>query len=246
MLKERYYTGLNKVLEQIQETQKEHFEEAAKLIADSVASGGRIHLLDTGHMLMHEIFGRVGGLMLVNPVRVTVEVENPAPPRPQLKKKRVYMDGIEGLPEFILGSSEIFAGDVLIIGSVSGKNILPVEIAIKAKEMGVKTIALTSTAYSASLPSAHPSGKRLYEVADVYLDNCGVIGDAVVPVEGLEVNICPTSGIAAAFIYWSLAAEVVEELLTRGITPSVYMSNHLPGAGEFNRRNLERYESKGY
>jgi len=39
-------------------------------------------------------------------------------------------------------------------------------------------IALTSLQHSQSQSSRHPSGKRLFEIADIVLDNCGVVGDA--------------------------------------------------------------------
>ncbi|MCR4426461.1 MAG: sugar isomerase domain-containing protein [Firmicutes bacterium] len=246
MLGEKYLEAVREVLSRIGETQKQSLARAAELAAEAIAKGGAIHLLDTGHLLMHEMFGRVGGLMLLRPVQLTLEVENPGPKRRGRSKPKVYLDEIPGLPQFVLDRSEIYPGDVLIIGSVSGKNVLPVGVALLAREQGVKVIALTSVEYSRFLEPRHPSGKRLFEVADVVLDNCGVVGDATLEVPGMEAKICPTSGIAAACLMWMLEAEIVEALLARGMKPHVYLSNHMPGAGEFNRRALEEYESQGY
>lgn len=246
MLGQKYLDGLRGVLDEIGRTQGEHLARAADLIADSLAAGGAVHLLDTGHLLMQEMFGRVGGLMLLRPVKTTFEVDNPGPARPGLIKRKVYLDEIPGLPEFVLDRSNIFPGDVLIVGSVSGKNVLPVGMALLARERGVKVIALTSVTYSKSLAPQHPSGKHLFEAADVVLDNCGVVGDASLTVPGLDAPFGPTSGITAACLLWMLEAEVVERLLARGLKPHVYLSNHLPGADEFNRKALAEYEKLGY
>ncbi|SDE49209.1 Uncharacterized protein, contains SIS (Sugar ISomerase) phosphosugar binding domain [Paenibacillus sp. UNCCL117] len=248
MLVQQYFANMKQVLERIEATQLGPIEEAAVKIADSLENGGIWHLLDTGHMLMHEAVGRTGGMMAVRPVKVTVEVDNPTRYREEdiSKKKRVFMDEVAGLPAFIVGKSKMMPGDVLMIGSVSGINILPVEMALYAREMGITVIALTSVEYSGFLKPMHPGGKRLYEACDIVLDNCSGIGDTVVQVEELGQGLCPSSGIAAAYIMWALQTRVVELLLARGKQPSVYISNHMPGAGKHNSEAWSRYEKEGY
>lgn len=246
MLAERYFHKLREVLDRIEATQIENIRRAAEMIVESVKAGGCVHLLDTGHMLAHEAVGRAGGLMMMTPVRFNVEVANPARPRGLPAKPRIFADEIQGLSDYVLSSSSIYPGDVLIVGSVSGKNALPVDVALKAQAMGVKVVAITSVEYSKALPSRHPSGKRLYEVADVVIDNCGAVGDAAVDVPGLDVSICPTSGIAAAHIIWALTAEIVERLMACGIKPSVYKSNHAPGASQHNAEAQAAFLKTGF
>lgn len=246
MLAESYFRNMKAVLEKIEQTQREAISKAADVIVDSLCSNGIWHLLDTGHMLMYEGVGRSGGMMAVRPVRINVDVNNPTRQRFISGKKNVYLDEIEGFPKFVLGKANVAAGDVLMIGSVSGINILPVEMAIKAKEMGVKTIALTSVEYSGFLKSNHPSGKRLFEVCDHVLDNCGNVGDALVEVQQLGKEICPSSGIAASYIMWALQADVIEKMLARGKKPSVYISNHIENASRINNESWEQYEKSGY
>lgn len=246
MLAERYFEKMKRVLADIENTQRDRISECAGAIADTLCSGGIWHLLDTGHMLMYEGVGRSGGLMAVRPIRITVDVSNPTRHRAAPGRKNVYMDEIEGLPGFVLGKANVVPGDILMIGSVSGINVLPVEIALKAREMGVGTIALTSVAYSGHLKSNHPTGKRLFEACDHVLDNCGGIGDALVEAEGLGRSICPSSGIAASYIMWALQADVVEIMLSRGRKPGVYISNHIENAGRINNETWEQYEKQGY
>ena len=247
MLQEKYFDEMKKVLVKIEDTQKEAVSHCAEMIVDSILNDGVFHILDTGHMLMFEAVGRSGGLMAVRPVDVAVTVENPARKRARATAKpKRYLDSIEGLPAYIYDKSEIVAGDVLLIGSVSGINILPVGMALAARERGVKTIALTSVEYSKALESKHPSGKRLFEVCDAVLDNCAPLGDTLVDVEELGLGICPASGIAASYINWALQAQIVEKLVAKGKTPSIYLSNHLAAAGKHNADAIASYEKLGY
>jgi len=234
------------VLAKIEKTQRQNISLCAEVIMESLCNNGIWHLLDTGHMLMHEGVGRAGGMMAVRPVMTEVEVNNPTRKRSIPGKKRIYMDQIEGFPKFVLGKANIMTGDVLMIGSVSGINILPVEMAIKAREMGVKTIAITSVDYSRFLKSNHYSGKRLFEVCDYVLDNCGTVGDTLVEVEELGKSICPSSGIAASYIMWALQADVVEKMLAQGKKPSVYISNHIENSSKINNESWDLYEKYGY
>lgn len=247
MLQDQYFQEMKAVLERVESTQREHIARCAEVIASSLVDDGAWHILDTGHMLMFEAIGRSGGLMAVQPIKITVEVENPVRRRKRGEgKPKVYYDSIPGMAEFVLARSQVLPGDVLLIGSVSGINQLPVGIALEARRQGITTIALTSVEYSKALEPANPYGSRLCEVCDYVLDNCAPPGDALVAVEGIEADICPASGISASYINWALQAQVVEALLKRGKQPSVYLSNHLPGAGDYNRRALLQYEQQGF
>ena len=247
MLQERYFQAVKAVFAKIEATQKESVSQCADEIAASLLNGGVWHVLDTGHMLMYEAIGRAGGLMAIRPVRVTVNVENPTRRREKVAvKKKVFLDEIEGLPAYIIDASEIVAGDVLLIGSVSGINVLPVGLAMEARNRGITTIGLTSVEYSQFLQPMHHSGRRLYEVCDYVLDNCCPVGDALVDVAELGQSVCPASGVSAAYVIWALQAQVVEVLLSRGKTPHIYVSNHLCGAERLNKEAWADYEALGY
>jgi len=247
MLTEEYFKNMKQVLEKIRETQMDAINRSAEVITDSLLNEGVWHVMDTGHMLMYEAIGRTGGLMAVRPVRVSLEVNNPTRYREAvINKKRVFMDSIEGLPEYIINKSNMVAGDVLLVGSVTGINFLPVEMAIYAKKRGICVIGLTSVKYSSYLDSKHLSGKKLFEVCDIVLDNCADIGDTLVYVDELEQGICPASGIAASYIMWALQSRVIELMLEKGKRPHIYKNNHLPGAGEFNSQAWNEYEKMGY
>lgn len=242
MFKERYYEEIKKILDCIIETQSENITSGAKLISDALINGGAIYLYDHGgHSLQYEGIGRAGGPMFLQPLTFNLNINIPIHPLRVPKETREIYE----IVDVVLKNSPLKVGDVIIIGSVSGRNPLPVELAIKAKEFGIKTIGITSITYSKAFSSRHPSGKRLFEVVDVAIDNCGVIGDAILEVEKLPVKICPTSGISGIFILWLLIADVIELLLEKGIRPHIYKSINFDDAKEFNEKELSEYKKTG-
>ncbi|MDF0752811.1 hypothetical protein NLU14_21535, partial [Marinobacter sp. 71-i] len=93
---------------------------------------------------------------------------------------------------------------------------------------GVTVIALTSLSYSQLLKSDHSSGKRLFELADLVIDNCAPALDAMIEVSDMDAPICPASGISSAVIMWAIEAGTVQLLLQRGIKPTVLKSINNP------------------
>lgn len=103
-------------------------------------------------------------------------------------------------------------------------------------------IALTNMEYSSGAASRHPSGKKLYEVSDLVLDNCGVPGDAAIRLEGLEEAVGPTSTAVGAALMNGLIIEVVEKLINDKIVPPVFLSANLDGGDEHNRKIFKEYK----
>ncbi len=244
MLAERYFDALADTLRSLRETQLGVIDRAAEMVVESVTNGGVLHLFDTGHMLEREAVHRAGGLVMVTPFHFVLDLANPARPR-QGDAGPTAEDAV-GLVRYALSASRVRPGDVLLIGSVSGRAAIPIELGYQARAMGVKVVALTSIAYSKLAEVQHPGGRRLYEVADLAIDYVGPIGDAALEVEGVETGICPTSGIVAATIIWALTAQIVERLLARGLTPHAFRSVNLPDGPVFNDRQRKEYERLGY
>ncbi len=246
MLMDKYFAEMKTVLEKIEVTQRENVIKASEMVVESLMNNGMWHVYDTGHMLMFEGVGRTGGLMALRPIHINCTVTNPTRFRDLGSRQKFTYDKVEGFSKFVLGQCNLTKGDVLILGSVSGYNNLPVDLALEARKMGIKTIAITAVEYSKDLKSAHPSGFRLFEACDVVLDNCSNFGDTLVEVEKLDQMICPSSGIGASYLMWALQSTVVEKLIEKGVDPSLYISNHMPNAGEINGRNKANYEKFGY
>jgi uncharacterized phosphosugar-binding protein len=246
MLMERYFAALQSLVDEIA-AEPEPLREVARVCADALARGGVIHIFDSGHMVSQELVRRAGGLVAFSSLAFSLNVSNPVRTRHSPDVTAGHSpDAVSGQDgsaqprtardtfapfayiKHIFESSQLRAGDVLIIGSVSGKTANVIELALQARAHGLTVIALTALGYSSRLTSDHPSGKRLYEAADLVLDNHAPYGDAMLEVEGAEAPICPASGIGAAVVLWAVVAGIVEEMLSMGLTPSVYPSTNLP------------------
>ncbi len=242
MLIDRYWEHVDDLYSRVKGTQREAIEKAGMLIADCVDNGGCIHIHDSGHIIDSELIYRGGGLILYKPFKYDLVVNDAV-----RKRDRSDMDtNMEGLAAYALKASGARPGDVIICGSVSGRTFKVVDLAYEAKKLGIKLIVITSMSYATTVDPVHSSGKKLYELADVVIDNCAPAAEAMMEVEGLEPRLCAASGLSAAFIMWSVTTVVVEELMKRGKTPGVLKSANFPGGNDYNKSYVEpRYEKEG-
>lgn len=226
MLIEQYYAALQAKIAEIA-AQPEPIHQAARICAEALAHGGAIHIFDSGHMVSRELIFRAGGLAALSALSFSLNVDNPVRTRANAS---LPVDNTLsfGYIQHIFETNQLRKGDVLFVGSISGKTANVVELALQARSRGLTVIALTALAYSSRLESEHPSGKRLYEAADLALDNHAPYGDAMLEVEGLDYPICPASGIGAAAVLWGVVAGLCEEMLARGLKPTVFPSVNRP------------------
>ena len=135
-------------------------------------------------------------------------------------------------------------GDVVLVISNSGRNASPIEVAMEAREAGLKVIVLTSLDMSKATTSRHPSGKKLYELADLVLDNGGVPGDAAIDAAGFAYKVGPTSTMSGALILNLLSMEIIENLIAMGVTPPTYVSQNADGGAEHNEALAQKYRHR--
>lgn len=241
MYTQRFFDEIRRNLEAVEKTQADSIRAAAVKLVDTIVSGHSVFVFGCTHagILAQEMFYRTGGLAVINPL---------LPPGLTCDVRPITLtSALERLPGFgtkILENAPVKAGDMLVIHSVSGRNSVPVDMAIKAKEMGVYTVALTNVDYSSQSKSRHPSGLRLYEACDMTIDNCGIFGDAAVNVEGLPEKVGPTSTIIGAAILNAVAIEAVAEFIARGITPPVFLSANIDGGDAHNARIMQEYKDQ--
>ncbi|MCG8540239.1 MAG: SIS domain-containing protein [Clostridia bacterium] len=240
MLYNKYFFKIREILNKVEETQKDKIEESAKLIAESIKKGGVLHVFGCGHSQMYamEVFYRAGGLVPVNAILTpALSLEPKAPLSTQGERQ-------EGLAKAILDNEVVEKNDIIFIVSTSGRNAVPIEMAIEAKNKGMQVITLTSYDFSKNVTARHKSGKKAYEFADVVLDNCGVLGDAIMEIEGLEAKFGPTSSIIGFTIVQSIIVQTVENLFNDGIKPPIWVSSNLDKGDEINKKYIEDYRNR--
>ena len=154
------------------------------------------------------------------------------------------MERVEGMAAVIFDYYGISSKDALVIISNSGRNAAPIEMAELAHAHGVPVVAITSLAHSQGTTSRHSSGKKLYQLADVVIDNLCPRGDAIIHLEGLATPVGAGSGVAGMFILHTIIVQAVQDLLDRGVQPPVFMSGNLDESEDYNRAMLERYKGR--
>ena len=238
MYAESYIGIVQKTIEKAWNEQTDVIDQIASAIRTALMSKHSVFIFGCSHagIIAEEVFYRTGGLAVINPIFFPGFMLNTRPITMTSQLERV-----NGLGKIILKENRVKEGDVLIIHSVSGRNNVPVEMAIEARKLGVTTVAITNIAYSSAVTSRHPSGKRLFEVCDLVLDNKGDVGDAAVTLEGLPEKIGPTSTAVGAALINAVVIETVGKMLEDGKIPPVFLSANLDGGDEHNKRIFEEY-----
>ncbi len=149
-----------------------------------------------------------------------------------------------GRADTIIADYDVGPGDVVFIASNSGRNAYPIEMAMAAKARGATTIALTSMQHTQQVSSRHPSGKRLFELTDIVLDNGAAYGDASLQVGPNGLAMAPTSTISGAFIINAVIAEAVEVLANRGFPVDVYLSSNGQGGETAGEAIIQRWQTR--
>ncbi|MFP4042725.1 MAG: sugar isomerase domain-containing protein, partial [Bacteroidales bacterium] len=116
--------------------QADNIEKAAKLCAERVRNDQIIHMVGSGHshMIAEELFVRAGGLANVNSWLDLSLIPTAG------ARKTGKLERLEGLAEILWEEQKVDQDDLLVIISNSGRNSVPVETAILARDKGIYTI----------------------------------------------------------------------------------------------------------
>ncbi len=235
-----YFENLQKILARIATEQLNNIEKAAHAVADTLEKGGRIHAFGTGHshMLAEEIFYRAGGLVNVNPILETSLMLH------ESAAKSTELERLEGYGEILFDHHLINQKDILFLFSNSGRNGVAIDLALIARDRGVKTVVITNMEHTMQGASRHSSGKKLFEAADIVIDNCGCHGDASIRIDEINRSVAPTSTAAGAAILNAIEARAVEIMVSEGFTPEVFSSSNVDGGDEINNAYIAKYKKE--
>lgn len=234
-----YIVNIQNLITKVLKTQYPVIEDAGKIVAETVKNNGFIYTFGTGHshMMAEELFYRAGGLARVYPIlEDALMLHNGA-------IKSTDMERLTGYASLIAERYDFTEKDCLIIASNSGRNPVNIEMALTAKEKGMKVICLTNLTHSKAQESRHHTGLKLYQICDVVLDNQGCLGDASVHIPELNRNIAATSTALGAVILQSVVISAVEKMIAENFIPEVFSSSNLDEGDAINKEILDRYKS---
>mgnify|MGYP003289731899 CR=1 FL=1 len=152
---DRYFEAARGTLAEVAATQGDALEAAARLLADSVAGGGVLHLFGAGHsqLVTLDAFLRAGGLACVNPIVDPALAPAAGPGIAQVERT-------PGHAATVLRDEDLRPGEVVVVVSNSGVNPVPVEVALGCRERGLLVVALTNVEQAKATAARHPSGAR--------------------------------------------------------------------------------------
>lgn len=233
----RFEEKVTNILHTFTQTQAEPMRRAAVAVVDALARGGSFYAIGTGHshMVGEEFYARAGGLgcvKLIAPMELTLG-EHPM--------KSTKIERIAEYAQVVLTQYRLCRGDVLLISSNSGRNAMIVELALECERRGIITIAFTNLTHSRQVTSRHESGRRLFEVCDIVIDNCGCEGDAAMDVPGVRGKMGASSSIVGMFMAQSLSMQIAEEMAQRNMVVPVFLSSNLDDGDQWNRKIMEEY-----
>lgn len=226
-----YLSLCRRQLEQVEESSSEAIEQAANAVAQAIMEDRNYFLFGSGHsaLIAREGWWRAGGL-------------GPAMPIPDPMGGDV--ERVSGIAIAYLMHYDLQAGDVILVISNSGMNHLPIEMALECKKRGLTVIALTCLAHTKSVESRHPSGKKLYEIADIVIDTQGAPGDAGLNLPDSELKVGPTSTVVGAAIVQAITARSAEIMLSQGFAPPLIVSVNTPAGDLHNREITQHYRHR--
>lgn len=237
MKQEEYYQIVQEQLTQQFTEESQTIEQAAQWCARAVMKDRLIHVFGCGHsqMFAMEVFYRAGGLVPVNALLIPHLALFPK------AKLSTLQERIEGISEQYLALEDTSADDVMIIVSVSGRNAGVIDMALAAKAIGMKVIALTSLRFGTKVTSRHSSQKTLREVADVVIDLKCVLGDACLSMEELDARFCGTSTVLGMAVMEAIVARTIELCVQQGKIPPIYVSSNLDSGDAINAAYIRQY-----
>jgi len=229
-------------LQRVRDEEAANIDAAAELLAEAVESGRRIFTFGAGHssLAAQDVVYRAGGLVVINLLNVPGMIGVNVVPA-QLGSA---LERVSGLATTTLDLTPARSGDLLFLISLSGRQVMPVELARHARERGLKVIGVTSLAYPQEVSSNHPSGTYLKDNCDVVLDSKIAVGDGELshPVAGAPFGSVST--IVTSALMQSVVASAIGRLADRGITPPLFRSGNVDGGMEWNAKvmadNAER------
>ena len=231
MLAQQWLANTRAVMNDIEGTQLPQIRAAAELMANSIEAERWVHTFGCGHATIpvEEMYPRIGGFVGFHPMvelpltfftRITGEMGI---------HQFLFLERAEGYGRAIMKSYDFDLRDTMWIFSHTGINNVNIDVALRAKELGMKVVATGSAEQAEGSTPRHPSGQKLFDIADVVIDTRVPAGDSSVVLEGHQDKVGPVSTMAFVTVVWMTITTVAEILAARGVKLYIHPSHNVPG-----------------
>jgi len=231
MLALEWLANARGVMQKIEETQLENIKKAAEIMADSIESNHWVHTFGCGHATIpvEEMYPRIGGFVGFHPI-----VELPLTFFTHIVGEMgihqfLFLERAEGYGKEIMKSYHFDPQDCIWIFSHTGINNVNIDVALRAKELGMKVIVYGSAKEAEGKTTRHSCGKTLFEIADVVVDSCVPVVDASVVLQDHQDKVGPISTLGFVTLVWMTITTVAEILAGRGVHLYIHPSHNVPG-----------------
>jgi len=231
MLAKQWLENAREIMTRIEETQITNIRKAAELMADTIEAERWVHTFGCGHATLpvEEMYPRIGGFVGFHPMielpltfftRITGEMG---------VRQFVFLERVEGYGKEIMKGYDFDKRDIMWLFSHSGINNVNIDVALAAREKGMKVIVFGSAAAAKGRQSRHSSGKTIFDLADIIVDTCAPLEDASVVLKNHQDKIGPVSTMAFVTCVWMTITTVAEILADRGVKLYIHPSHNVPG-----------------
>ncbi len=231
MLSLEWLANARGIMQKIEETQLENIKQAATTMADSIEKNRWVHTFGCGHATIpvEEMYPRIGGFVGFHPI-----VELPMTFFTGITGQMgihqfLFLERAEGYGDAIMKAYNFSNEDCMWIFSHTGINNVNIDVALHAKKLGMKVIVFGSAAEAKGKVTRHPSGKTIFEIADIVVDSCVPVVDASVNLKNHQDKIGPVSTLAFVTLVWMTITTVAEILADRGVKLFIHPSHNVPG-----------------
>jgi uncharacterized phosphosugar-binding protein len=241
---DRYFAGVIDRLQEVRATEGPAIDRAAEVCAASIAADKLVFSFGTGHGSLPalEMFPRTGTIVGFRPIVESTMISFHHVWGDMGARQYRFIHAVEGYGNAILRSHQLDPADTMVLFSHSGVNAVILDIALTAKETGMKVIGVTSVQHSSASPSRHSSGQKLYEVADIVIDTHASLADASIRIDGLQEPVGANSTSITIAIAHALVSATAEKLVQLGLKPFVMVNPNTVAKEAANVVNDRNYE----
>jgi uncharacterized phosphosugar-binding protein len=231
MLAKQWLENTRKIMNRIEETQMENIRKAAELMADTIECKRWVHTFGCGHATLpiEEMYPRIGGFVGFHPM-----IELPLTFFTRIVGEMgvhqfLFLERVEGYGREIMKGYDFDRRDTMWLFSHSGINNVNIDIALEARDKGMKVVVFGSASAAKGKKTRHSCGKTIFDLADVVVDTCAPLEDASVPLKNHPDKIGPVSTMAFITCVWMTITTVAEILAGRGVKLYIHPSHNVPG-----------------